>query len=628
MLNGYNGKFLRVDLSSGVLKVEEPGEDFYRTYFGGTNFVAYHLLKELKPGIDPLGPENKLIFATGPITGAPVAGGGRNGVGAKSPLTGGFGDSQAGGYFGAELKRAGYDAVILEGQSDRPVYLLIRDGKAELRDASSLWGKSTADTQAALREEVGERNLRCAAIGPGGERLVRYASILNDVTHAAGRTGQGAVMGSKKLKAIAVRGTALPAAANPEKIRELGKWMVENWKKTSFALGELGTANLVRGLDASSGLPTRNFQVGSFDGAESLSGETMKDTILVSRGSCYACPIHCKREVRVGAPWNVEPVFGGPEYETLGALGSCCGINDLGAVAKANALCNAYGIDTISTGATIAFAMECFENGLITEKDTDGLVLTFGNAEAMVQMVDMIINRRGLGDLLAEGVKRAAVQIGGRAAEFAMHVKGQELPMHEPRLKVGLGLGYALSATGADHMHAIHDTAYARPGAGLERIKSMGILEPVPVNDLSEKKVRICYYEGTWRYLIDTLVTCIMVQWNPAQVTELVNATTGWNATYLELHKVGERAITLPRLFNLREGFTNAQDALPRRIHTPFTTGPLAGRAVDEETQQKALVTLYQMLGWTAEGVPTAARLAELNLRWAEEYLPSPAGRG
>ncbi|MHB8993449.1 MAG: aldehyde ferredoxin oxidoreductase family protein, partial [Chloroflexota bacterium] len=329
---GFNGKILRVNLTRRATSVEEPDEEFYRTYYGGTNLIAYYLLKEVRPGIDPLGPENKLIFATGPITGTPVAGSGRNGVGAKSPLTGGFGDSQAGGFFGAELKHAGFDAIIVEGRSETPVYLLVVDGRAEIRDAAALWGKTTGQTEAAIRQEVGDPQLRFATIGPGGERLVLYASILNDLTHAAGRTGMGAVMGSKRLKAIAVRGRGGPEFAAPERVHEFGKWMAQNWKNHSFALHDLGTANIVMGLDAAGGLPTRNFREGSFEGARRLSGEAMKESILTGRGSCYACPIRCKREVEVGQPWNVDALYGGPEYETIAAVGSCCGIDDLGAV--------------------------------------------------------------------------------------------------------------------------------------------------------------------------------------------------------------------------------------------------------------------------------------------------------
>ena len=619
---GINGRILRVNLSTGDVKVEEYDETFYRTYFGGTGLVAYFLLKEVKPGVDPLGPENKLIFAPGPVTGAPLGGSGRNSVGAKSPLTGAFGDAQGGGYFGAELKHAGYDAVIVEGKAAKPVYLLIRDGQAEIKDASRLWGKTTADTEAAIREETGERLMRFAAIGPGGENLVRYAAILNDVTHAAGRTGMGAVMGSKKLKAIAVRGKGSPAMAEPEMVRELAKYMVDNWKSWAFGLYDSGTANGVRGLHASGGLPTRNFREGSFEGYEKICGETMRDTILVGRGSCYACPVHCKREVRVGEPWNVEPLYGGPEYETIGSLGSCCGIDDLGAISKGNELCNAYSLDTISTGTTIAFAMECFENGLLTEKDTDGIRLTFGNGEAMVQMIEKIARREGIGDLLAEGVKRAADKIGGNALDFAMQIKGQEYPMHEPKFKQGMGIGYVVSPTGADHAHSIHDTLFSSQTTDMERIKSMGFLEPLPPDELSADKARLFYYDTTWRHAINCFVTCMIIRWSQPKLTEVVNAVTGWNSTFFELFKVGERAATMARVFNLREGFTAADDVMPKRSYTPFASGPLAGVAVDADKLHDAVVYYYQMMGWTPEGVPTKAKLAELNVGWAAEYLP------
>ncbi len=620
---GYNGKILRVNLSSGEISTEEPEEDIYRSYFGGTSLVAYYLLRELKPGIDPLGPDNKLIFATGPVTGVPLAGSGRHTVGAKSPLTGAFGDAQSGGFFGAELKHAGFDAIIVEGQSERPVYLLILDGKAELKDAAHLWGKTTGDTEAILRQEVGERHLRISAIGPAGEKLVRYACIINDLRDAAGRTGMGAVMGSKRLKAIAVRGHQMPALARPDRVRELSQWMAQSWKDWGTGLHDTGTANNVMPLSIAGGLPTRNFREGAFEGAEKISGETLRDTILIKRGSCFACPVQCKREVRVDAPWNVDPVYGGPEYETIGALGSCCGVDNLAAIAKGNELCNAYGIDTISTGLSIAFAMECFEKGLLTRSDTDGIDLRFGNAEAMVQMVEAIARRQGLGDLLAEGVKRAAEQIGGEAKEYAMHVKGEELPLHEPRLKAGLGLGYAVSPTGADHVHNIHDTMFVKPGMDLDRLKSMGVLDPIPAGDLSEKKVRVFYYDGLWRYAVNSFVTCVMVRWTPEKITEVINAITGWNSTFLEVHNVGRKSATMARLFNLREGFTSEDDTLPKRILGKFAGGPLAGVGVDEARLRQAVVTFYQMAGWTEQGVPTRAHLTELGLGWAAEALPA-----
>ncbi|MHB1134303.1 MAG: aldehyde ferredoxin oxidoreductase family protein [Chloroflexota bacterium] len=622
MPNGYNGKILRVNLSNGKISVDERDDLYYRTYFGGTALIAEHLLRETKPGIDPLGPDNKLIFAAGPVTGAPLGGAGRNSVGAKSPLTGAFGDSQAGGYFGVELKHAGYDAVIVEGQSDKPVYLSIIDGQAEIKDASHLWGKDTAETEATLRVELGQKLLRSAAIGPAGENLVRVACIMNDVTHAYGRTGMGAVMGSKKLKAIAVRGHGGPAMADPDKVKELAKFMVDNWKSWALGAYDAGTAGGIRGLQLSGGLPTRNFREGAFEGFENLTGERMRDTILTGRGTCYACPIHCKREVTVGAPWNVEPTFGGPEYESIGALGSLCGVDDLGAVAKASALCNAYSLDTIGTGAIIAFAMECFENGILTSADTDGLDLRFGNAQAMVQMVEMIARRQGLGNVLAEGVARASQQIGRGAEQFALHIKGQELPMHEPRYKMGMGMGFAVSPTGADHCHSIHDHLFEKDTTDMVRLRSFGALQTLPADDLSLEKVRICYYDMAWRQTLNCAVTCLIARWSMDKLTEVVNAVTGWNSTFFELFKVGERAATLARVYNLREGFTAADDVLPRRMHTQFESGPLAGVAVDEGKLNTAIVNFYQMMGWDRAGVPTEIKLAELGIAWAGQVAP------
>ncbi len=620
---GFNGKVLRVNLSSGEVGVEEPDELFYRTYMGGTGMIAHYLLKELEPGIDALGPENKLIFATGPVTGAPLAGAGRNSVGGKSPLSGGFGDSQAGGFFGAELKHAGYDAIIVEGKAKTPVYLQIIDGKVEIKDASHLWGKTTAETQDAIKAESGERAMRFAAIGPAGEKMVRYACVINDISHAAGRTGMGAVMGSKNLKAVAVRGRGGPEFADKDKVRELAKYFVDNWKDWAFGMYDQGTPINVRGLQMGGGLPTRNFKEGQFEGFEKISGDVFRDTILVSRGTCYACPVHCKREVNSGPPWNVGPLYGGPEYETLGAFGSLCGIDDLGAICRAHEICNAYSIDTISCGATIAFAMECYEKGLISKEDTNGIELTFGNAEAMVKMVEMIGKREGFGDLLAEGAARAAKKIGKGSEQYAMVIKNQELPLHEPRFKQGMGIGYGVSPTGADHCHSIHDTGFASRSVDFERFQAYGFLEPLPAQELSDQKARLFYYEGMWRYTLNILVTCLLVRWSPDKLAEVVNAITGWNTSLFELHRAGERAATLARIFNLREGFTAADDTLPDRIFEEFTDGPLAGVGVDREAYEQAMATYYGMMGWDAAGIPTHPRLVELNIEWTKPLLPA-----
>jgi aldehyde:ferredoxin oxidoreductase len=615
---GYCGKILRVNLSARETSVEEPDENFYRRHFGGTGLIGHYLLKELAPGVDPLGPDNKLIFSSGVITGIPTAGAGRNGVGAKSPLTGGWGDAQAGGFWGAELKRAGWDAIIVEGQADAPVALSISDEAVEIRDAAHLWGQPTADVQKQLEEELGDKRVRVTQIGLGGEKLVRNAGIANDVNRYYGRSGLGAVMGSKKLKAIAVRGRQRVKLANADKVREIAAGIGETIKKRMGGFTSYGTPGGVPGLNTGGILPTRNFREGQFEGFKEISGQTMADTLLVDNDTCYACSVNCKRVVEVGAPYNVDRVYGGPEYETIGALGSLCGVSDLSAICKGNELCNAYGLDTIGVGTTIAFAMECFENGLITKDDTGGIELKFGNAEAMMKMVELIARREGLGDVLAEGCKRAAEKIGKGAEQFAMHVKGQELPMHEPRGKVGLGLGYTLSPTGADHMHNIHDDEYQTPRS----VQRLGILEAVPMTELSPAKVRIYRAFTNWRHFQNSAVVCMFLPYLPNQMAELVEAATGWRTNVLELLNVGERALALARCFNAREGFTAKDDALPARLHTAFTSGPLADQALELSTMQEAQRTYYAMAGYDPDlAAPTTAKLHDLDLAWVIDAL-------
>jgi aldehyde:ferredoxin oxidoreductase len=381
---------------------------------------------------------------------------------------------------------------------------------------------------------------------------------------------------------------------------------------------DYGTPRLVPMLNDAGILPTRNFQEGQFDGFMDIAGQTMAETILVNRGSCYACPIYCKREVKVGPPYSVDPVYGGPEYETIAALGSLCGVNDLKAVAKGNQLCNAYGLDTISAGTSIAFAMECFEKGLLSKEDTTGIELKFGNAEAMMTMIEMIARREGLGDILAEGTKRAAEKIGQGAAEYAMQIKGQEIPMHEPRGKAGLGLGYATSPTGADHMHNIHDSAFAVDGKGaMTVVNAFGVLDAIPATELSSAKVRLFYYFVNWRHFQNSAITCMFVPLEGEHMVQLVNGATGWNTSVFELMKVGERALALARIFNAREGYTAKDDVIPERLYKAFTSGPLKDKGIGKETMQKALQTYYEMAGWDPErAIPTAEKLQELDLGW------------
>jgi len=611
---------LRVNLSSGEISTEDPGPGFYRHYLGGRGFIVHSLLREVPAGADPVGPENKLIFALGPVTGAPLAGSGRNSVGAKSPLTGGYGEAEVGGYWGAELKHAGFDAITVEGTAEDPVYLWVHDGEAELRDASHLWGLEVAEAHQRLLEELDDDRIRTAVIGPAGEHLVRYASIINDVRHAAGRTGMGAVMGSKKLKAIAARGRQTVPLADPAGVRSLNQWYAEGVRSGEFAT-QYGTGGGLLGGSLSGNLPTRNFRDGGFPSAEKISGDILCDTWGIGMDTCYACPRRCKKVIKIDEPWSVDPIYGGPEYETLGAFGSDCYIDDVRAVAKAHELCNRYGMDTLSCGCTIAFAMECFEKGLITAEDADGLELRFGNAAAMVEMVDRIAHREGLGDLLAEGSRIAAQRIGRGAEEFSIQVKGLEVPMHEPRFKQGLGVHYSVHATGADHMTGIHDSSYREAGSRIAGLAPLGIIEPIPADELSPRKVRVVYYAGLGRQLSNHLGLCIFIRYSMAQIRDVLSAITGWKTSSWELMKTAERGMTLMRVFNLREGFTSADDRLPARFATPQPTGGLAGVTVDMEELAQAQKLYYAMLGWDEEGVPTKARLAELGIEWAGEYV-------
>ena len=617
---GYSNKILRVNLSNDKISIENPEEIFYRKYIGGEGFVAYYLLKELKPNTDPLGPENKLIFATGPITGVSIAGTGRNSVGAKSPLTNGFGEAEVGGYWGPELKKAGFDAIIIEGKAKSPIFIWIRNRNVEIRDASHIWGKTTGEAQKIIKKELDDNLVHISQIGPGGENLVRYACVINDLRSAAGRTGMGAVMGSKNLKAVVVRGNKRLKVANKEKLREIRNSFSNDYLKYYKEYFSHGTGGGVMEMFASMGnLPTRNFKAGGIGSAKNLDPQINSEEIDLKMETCFACPIKCKKVVQIKEPWVVNPEYGGPEYETLAAFGSNCAIYDLKAVCKANELCNKYSIDTISTGMSISFAMECFENNILNESDTGGIILKFGNSKAMIQMIEKIAKREGLGDILAEGVKRAAEKIQNGAQKFAIHVKGQELPMHEPRFKQGLGLGYAISPTGAEHMHNLHDTVIANEGS-IANFNTFGIFTPLQLNDLSAKKVRALIYHMNWCALGNALVMCYFVPWSPFEQTEIVRAVTGWNTSTFELMKVGERIMNMTRIFNLREGFTSDDDRLPDRFFQPHTSGVLAETAIDLENFSEAKKIYYEMMGWDKNGVPSKIKLDELDISWANYY--------
>lgn len=624
----FHNKILRVNLTERTISVDEPGPVYFRRYMGGWNIVADVLLKEVPVGADPLGPENKLVFAPGVLTGLPISGAARNAVGAKSPLTGAFGAAEVGGGWGSQFKRAGFDALIVEGVADGPVYLWIKDGEVEIRNAGHLWGKTTKETETAIREELESRRAELTMIGPGGENLVRYACVMNGTKDAAGRTGLGAVMGSKQLKAIAVEGSRGVEAADQDALMDLAKMMAEaiRSEERGGSLAKYGTGVGIDGGLASGNLPVRNFRDGEFEGVENLSAENFMERIGVGMEGCFACAVRCKKLVKAEAPYVLDPDYGGPEYESFGALGSTCGVNDIVAVAKATELCNAYSLDTISTGVTIAFAMECFENELLSIQDTGGLELRFGSGEALVKLVELIGKREGIGGLLAEGSRRAAAQIGQGAEAFAVESKGQEYPMHEPRLKRGLALGYAVSPTGADHCHSLHDTGLVNPDEqGFHQndsLRAMGILEPIPLESMGPDKASAAVAHTLAQIANNCLCMCLFVPWETGELVQLVRAATGWNVTAYELAQVGRRAFTLARVFNVREGFGPEDDRLAPRSHEPTTSGALSDGGLDAAALQEGLHSYYALMGWDREtGVPTPETLHALEVGWAAEHL-------
>ena len=624
---GYTGNILRVDLTTKKHRIEHPPENFYRTYWGGRALSLYYMLKEMRPKIDPFSPDNLLIFAPSVITGTPAPAIPRYTVCAKSPLTGAEGESEAGGWWGPELKKAGFDAILIKGNSSTPVYIYIKDGQVEIKDATHLWGKDTGETQKIIRKELADNKIRIAQIGPAGENLVRFANIVNELKHFNGRNGLGAVMGSKKLKAIAVRGTKPINLYNKDKIIQIAKQIAVRAKTHPIAqsLKKNGTAGVVRIKYETGCLPSYNWTTGYFEKGENLTAEVYNKTILKKTEGCYGCPILCKRIVEVNDPdLKVDPLYGGPEYESVAALGSLCGVDDLKYVAKANELCNKYTMDTISTGSTISFAMQCYQEGILTKEDTGGIDLAFGNKDAVLKMIDKIAHREGLGNLLADGSYIAAQKIGKEAEKFIHQVKGQEIPMHDPRAKVGVGLSYALADYGPDHMKAPHDPYFENSNSlGIKEMSGLGILEPLSSTDISAKKAKLFKLLDIYWTVFNILGVCDFgyVPFSVGtmeELLEIISSTTGWRTSWFELMKVGERSINMARIFNMREGFTSQDDILPEVFFKNFQGGPLDGKfAINKEDFEKAIRLRYELMGWDADtGIPTPVKLIELGLDW------------
>ncbi|MFP4588943.1 MAG: aldehyde ferredoxin oxidoreductase family protein [Candidatus Acetothermia bacterium] len=604
-MKGLFGRYLDVDLSKGQLSNYPIPENWQSKYVGGRGIVGRILLEELEPQADPLEPENMLIFGTGPFQGLGIPGGGRHILMSKSPNTNWVNGSYVGGFVGQELGKSGYDGIIFRGRASEPTYLVIKDGQPRLKSAKALWGKDTATVEEKLQEEEG--NVRVASIGPAGENKVRYACIIHDRNRAAGRPGFGTVMGSKNLKAVAISGSEDKEVADEESFKKLRADYAQLLNETQAdSLGKYGTAGGLGGLNEQGILPTKNFQKGSFEGAEQLTGENMYDSILTERDTCSGCPIRCKRVVETTFNGEkVSPKYGGPEYETLAALGSLCLNSDLDAIALANQKCNQYGLDTISTGVTIAFSMEASERGLLEED------ISWGDPQQVAELPEKIARREGIGDLLAQGVHQLSEELG---ADFGMEIKGQEIPMHEPRGKKALGISYATTPRGANHMEGLHDTVLEKSQIDPE----LEVEGPVDRFEY-EGKGRLQKTFEDLRSFNNSLVMCsfttAMVGENYPfpKVRDLFAAVTGRQIDKDKMFEIGERNYLLLRLLTGREGHTAEHDGLPKRFTEPLPEGGSEGEAIPEDKLDQMLKEYYEARGYDRQG-PKPERIEELDL--------------
>ena len=608
MTHGWAGHILRVDLSRGKATKEPLRLDWAEEYIGGRGLAARYLYEEMDPSADALGPDNKLILATGPLTGTNASCGARYMVVTKGPLTGAITTSNSGGHWGPELKFAGYDMVIVEGRADRPCYLLVDDDRVEIRDAAGVWGSVVSETEDAIRDETGMPELRVAGIGPAGENLVRFACIINDKHRAAGRSGVGAVMGSKNLKAIAVRGNQGVRIARPRDYMS-AIWSYHEHLAESpgrQGLTELGTAPTVDLVNTFGGLPTRNFTSGQFEGTEAINGESIKDNWLIANKACFACNIACGRVTRVSPdadkymvnmhPRNWKVAGEGPEYENLWSLGADCGVDDMDAIVMANYLCNDLGMDPISMGATLATAMEMYERGLLSDEQT-GMALRFGDGKALIAMTEATGFREGFGDELAEGSKRMTEKF--EHPEYFMGVKGQEFPAYDPRGFQGMGVAYATCNRGACHLRAW------TPG-----IETSGEYDP---HGTDGKSVWVAGEQNRTTAHDATGICMFTTAGAPLDdLIPVLSAATGVDYTMDDFVHIGERIWNIERLWNLKAGLTAADDTLPKRLmEEAHKEGPSAGVTVDLDAM---LPDYYAARGWTADGRPTTEKLVELGL--------------
>ena len=611
MINGYMGKVLRIDLTDRSVGEEPLNADELKFFIGGSGLGAKMLFDETNGSTDPLGPENVLIYLTGPFVHTPVPTSGRHCIVAKSPLTGIWGESDVGGKWGVWLKSLGYDGLVVKGASDLPCYVYIADGKVEIRDAKHLWGKDTYEMEDLLQKELGHE-VALSCIGVAGENLVKFASIMHEGKHAraAGRCGLGAVMGSKKLKAIVLkRGGLKLSLHNREELLKDIKRIVPLLKEIKKDSTLYGTSRSITPAEALGDLPIKNWQLGNWsEGAEKINGRKMAETILTGRYSCYGCPIACGRIVKIsGGPFS--PVDGaGYEYETGAMLGSNCLVEDMEAISRANELCNRYGLDTITAGSVIAFAMEAFEKGILTEADTKGLRVTWGDPGILLKLIGLIARREGVGDILAEGSKRAADILGHNASAFAVHVKNLELPGHDPRCYNGLGLGYATSNRGACHTNSF---SYIYMGRTTDT--SLNILQTF--DRLGHEGVgELVAVLQNFMTLCDSLSICKFTAFGlqAGDFHRWLNWITEWNIDFEEFLRTGERIYNLKRLYNVRCGIDRRDDKLPERIVHLQRDGLHAPEKLPD--LNKMLDEYYTARGWDETGIPRKERLSQLGL--------------
>lgn len=625
MTYGYNNRVGVVDLTTGRVEIERPGEVFFKTYLGGSAVGAYYLLKKMPPKSDPLGPENVIVFAPSILTGAPISGLSRFNVTAKSPLTNTIGDAQCGGYWGVQLKYAGFDALVITGSSPKPVYIWVSDGVIEIKDAEHLEKLFPEELEKKLKDAYENKKIQIVQNGPAGRNLVRFANIGNSLHHYAGRTGMGAVMGSKKLVAIAAWGKRSYSYYDEAKVREMSKKAAAVMKESTGMqyFSKRGTSSLVETMQGLGGLPTYNMKYGNFEGYKGIESSAMHETIFKRSSTCYACLVRCKRVVGSEEPY-INEGYGGPEYETIGMLGSNLGIGDIKIVAKANELCNAYGMDTISTGGMIAFAMECFENEIIGLQDTGGIELKFGNAEAVLEVIKMIGECRGIGKILGEGFSTAIEKYGKESEKYAIHVKGSAIPAHMPQIKKTQALAYAVNTYGADHMSCEHDGMLAACNFDCN---SLGILNSRDWETLDLEKVRYVAYSQLYYSLLDTLELCAFcfapgMLFNYRDLEEITTAVSGFPGNLWFLMKAGERRLNMLKAFNYREGIEVNLDELPERIFQPLEKGVQKGVSVNRSDLKQALKDYYAITGWDYKtGRPTRGKLLELGLSWLEETI-------